>query len=99
MQFLLRFLMIFVCVGQTGSGKTYTMTGASESFNQRGIIPRAVNQLFREIKDKQNLLYTIRVSYLEIYNECLIDLLSPNATSPDLVVVETPNGKILFFPV
>lgn len=34
-----------MCFGQTGTGKTYTMTGSTESYKQRGIIPRAVQEV------------------------------------------------------
>lgn len=66
--------------GQTGAGKTYTMTGSSTSYGQRGIIPRAISQLFREAEEKLEYSVNIRVSYLEIYNDCIRDLLS---TLPD----------------
>ncbi|KAB0799543.1 hypothetical protein PPYR_07423 [Photinus pyralis] len=60
--------------GQTGSGKTYTMTGSSEYFEERGIIPRSIEEIFKHTK--QNIsVYTIYISYLEIYNEIGYDLL------------------------
>ncbi|XP_063712131.1 kinesin-like protein KIF9 isoform X2 [Symsagittifera roscoffensis] len=62
--------------GQTGSGKTFTMTGANETFQNRGIIPRAIQQVFREIGDMPDYAINIKVSYLEIYNEGLFDLLA-----------------------
>jgi len=34
-----------ICFGQTGAGKTYTMTGAAETYKQRGIIPRALQEV------------------------------------------------------
>ncbi|XP_038213008.1 centromere-associated protein E-like isoform X2 [Zerene cesonia] len=59
--------------GQTSSGKTYTMTGTEES---PGIIPLAVLNLFDIIKNIPDRDFLIRVSYVEIYNETLTDLLS-----------------------
>lgn len=47
--------------GQTGAGKTYTMTGSSTSYGQRGIIPRAIQQLFREADEKQDYSINIRL--------------------------------------
>lgn len=35
-----------LCYGQTGAGKTFTMTGSSTNFKYRGIIPRAISQIF-----------------------------------------------------
>lgn len=61
--------------GQTSSGKTYTMMGTEQSM---GIIPRAVNEVFSyiaETSDQREFL--LRVSYLEIYNEMIRDLLAP----------------------
>lgn len=37
-----------MCFGQTGAGKTYTMTGSTESFKQRGIIPRALQEVSQD---------------------------------------------------
>ncbi|KAG1654161.1 Kinesin-like protein KIF16B [Nymphon striatum] len=60
--------------GQTGSGKTYTMMGSSESV---GLIPRICEEMFTQMSSKKNLgtTYRTEVSYLEIYNERVKDLL------------------------
>ncbi|SPO24950.1 probable kinesin motor protein 1 [Ustilago trichophora] len=60
--------------GQTGSGKTHTMSGSDK---EPGVIPRAVEQVFEMIKDEPDREFLLRVSYLEIYNETLKDLLAP----------------------
>ncbi|XP_061786930.1 kinesin-like protein KIFC1 isoform X1 [Nerophis lumbriciformis] len=62
--------------GQTGSGKTYTMEGA-EYDEARGVIPRAVQQIFRaaEKLEEQGWEFTFTASFVEIYNESLRDLL------------------------
>lgn len=65
-----------MCYGQTGAGKTFTMCGATESYQHRGIIPRSISQLFKEIEDRAEFAITCRISYLEIYNETMFDLLS-----------------------
>nr|XP_033787756.1 kinesin-like protein KIF9 isoform X2 [Geotrypetes seraphini] len=75
-----------MCYGQTGAGKTYTITGATENYDHRGIIPRAIQQVFREIEERSNYHIKVRVSYLEIYNETLFDLLS---TMPDIMSTDT----------
>jgi len=46
--------------GQTGAGKTFTMTGATENYQQRGIIPRALSQLFMEIDDRPDYAINLR---------------------------------------
>ena len=58
-----------MCYGQTGSGKTYSMLGLTNNYKQRGIIPRAIQQVFHETREKFDQAITIRVSYVEIYNE------------------------------
>lgn len=69
--------MFFAFTGQTGSGKTFTMEGQA---GNQGIIPRTVKLLFDSIRTAGILgwTYKITASFLEIYNEVLFDLLSPN---------------------
>ncbi|XP_045851980.1 chromosome-associated kinesin KIF4A [Meles meles] len=68
--------------GQTGSGKTYSMGGAytAEQENEPtvGVIPRVIQLLFKEIDKKSDIEFTLKVSYLEIYNEEILDLLCPS---------------------
>ena len=61
--------------GQTGSGKTFTISGSPNNFTYRGIIPRSITRLFNEISNKPEFDFNIQVSYLEIYNEIMFDLL------------------------
>ncbi|ORX41636.1 kinesin-domain-containing protein [Piromyces finnis] len=68
--------------GQTGSGKTYSMGTGLENemnFENQGIIPRAIYELFSILKKKNSLeyKYKLSVTYLELYNEDLNDLLNP----------------------
>uniref|UniRef100_A0A453KWW6 Kinesin-like protein n=1 Tax=Aegilops tauschii subsp. strangulata TaxID=200361 RepID=A0A453KWW6_AEGTS len=60
--------------GQTNSGKTYTMRGSA---NEPGIIPLAVHDLFRTIQQHMDREFLVRMSYMEIYNEEINDLLVP----------------------
>ncbi|XP_009792660.1 kinesin-like protein KIN-5D isoform X1 [Nicotiana sylvestris] len=67
--------------GQTGTGKTYTMEGGGRKKNgefpsDAGVIPRAVRQIF-EILEAQNAEYSMKVTFLELYNEEITDLLAP----------------------
>ncbi|XP_050747249.1 kinesin-like protein KIF9 [Gymnogyps californianus] len=85
-----------MCYGQTGAGKTYTMTGATAEYKHRGIIPRAIQQVFKATAHSVDPFVTVRISYLEIYNETLFDLLSTmthNGTSDmQMAVVDCPQG-------
>ncbi|XP_030643230.1 kinesin-like protein KIF6 [Chanos chanos] len=63
--------------GQTGSGKTFTITGGPERYSDRGIIPRTLSYLFQCFKQDNSMVYTMHISYLEIYNEMGYDLLDP----------------------
>lgn len=49
-----------MCYGQTGAGKTFTMCGATESYQHRGIIPRSISQLFKDIEDRPEFAITCR---------------------------------------
>jgi len=66
--------------GQTGSGKTYTMQGSSNVRQMRGIIPRAIEQVseYKTQLERDGWQYTMQVSFLEIYNETIHDLLREN---------------------
>ncbi|OWZ51163.1 centromeric protein E [Cryptococcus neoformans c45] len=59
--------------GQTGSGKSFTMTGIP---TELGIIPCAVDGVFDAITEEPERAFLLRVSYIEIYNETLRDLLN-----------------------
>lgn len=61
--------------GQTGTGKTHTMEGNINCEENAGIVPRSVNQILQQL-ESSNTEFTIRVSFLELYNEELRDLLS-----------------------
>lgn len=71
--------------GQTGTGKTWSMEGIRDKPELRGIIPNAFEHIFSHIKFAAGgNQYLIRASYLEIYNEDIRDLLSPNATKLEI---------------
>jgi kinesin family protein 6/9 len=62
--------------GETGAGKTYTMCGPPGNYQARGVIPRAIAQVFSEVRGCKENSYNIHVSYLEIYNDLIFDLLA-----------------------
>ena len=59
--------------GMTGTGKTFSMNGTTMS---PGIIPQAITDIFSYIRETPRREFLLRVSYLEIYNEKIHDLLS-----------------------
>ncbi|CAH0563687.1 unnamed protein product [Brassicogethes aeneus] len=73
--------------GPTGAGKTHTMVGDRE---HPGIMIRALNDLFEVVKGKEDE-YSVTMSYLEIYNEQIRDLLNPS--SGFLELREDSKGK------
>ncbi|XP_046335656.2 kinesin-II 95 kDa subunit-like [Haliotis rufescens] len=61
--------------GQTASGKTFTMQGISEPTTQHGIIPRAVEDIFKIVSSTKSEQCVVHCSCYEIYNEEIRDLL------------------------
>ncbi|TVU18121.1 hypothetical protein EJB05_34194 [Eragrostis curvula] len=83
--------------GQTGTGKTYTMEGGGtrktkngELPTDAGVIPRAVRQIF-DILEAQCAEYSMKVTFLELYNEEITDLLAPE--EPKFPVPEDKTKK------
>ncbi|KDN52110.1 kinesin-domain-containing protein [Tilletiaria anomala UBC 951] len=77
--------------GQTGSGKSHSMVGYAE---QKGLIPLTCQRLFDDITSKTaqdpHLKFSVEVSYIEIYNEKVRDLLNPK-NKGNLKVREHPS--------
>ncbi|PWZ24182.1 Kinesin-like protein KIN-7D, chloroplastic [Zea mays] len=76
--------------GVTSSGKTHTMHGDQRS---PGIIPLSVKDAFSIIQETPNREFLLRVSYLEIYNEVVNDLLNP--AGQNLRIREDPQGTFV----
>ncbi|RZB76986.1 Kinesin-like protein KIN-14N isoform C [Glycine soja] len=86
-----------VCIfayGQTGSGKTYTMMGRPGHPEEKGLIPRSLEQIFqtKQSQQPQGWKYEMQVSMLEIYNETIRDLLSTNKSSSEGTPTRVENG-------
>ncbi|NXO03497.1 KIF4 protein, partial [Rhinopomastus cyanomelas] len=85
--------------GQTGSGKTYSMGGTYTADQEHepsvGVIPRVIKLLFQEKEQRQDWEFTLKVSYLEIYNEDILDLLcSSRERSSQISIRDDPKGSI-----
>jgi len=81
--------------GQTGAGKTFTITGSTENFQERGMIPRALSHLFQSISTMIESSVTVRVSYMEIYNEILTDLLATEDEEPKTLTISEDDGMTI----
>ncbi|XP_032837713.1 kinesin-like protein KIF27 isoform X1 [Tyto alba] len=82
--------------GQTGSGKTYTIGGghiASVAEDEKGIIPRAIQELFQHISKNHNIEFHVKVSYIEVYKEELRDLLELETSMKELHIREDEKGN------
>mmetsp|Transcript_592 Transcript_592/g.1371 ORF Transcript_592/g.1371 Transcript_592/m.1371 type:complete len:726 (-) Transcript_592:79-2256(-) len=83
--------------GQTGAGKTHTMSGGHSGFADRGIVPRAISMIYQEAAARPENNITIRLSYVEIYNELMFDLFTDTGVSEqsgDFTIVEDARGNI-----
>uniref|UniRef100_A0A8C8X9D5 Centromere-associated protein E n=1 Tax=Panthera leo TaxID=9689 RepID=A0A8C8X9D5_PANLE len=77
--------------GQTASGKTYTMMGSEDYL---GVIPRAIHDIFQKIKKFPDREFLLRVSYMEIYNETITDLLCDTQKMKPLIIREDFNRNV-----
>lgn len=88
--------------GQTGTGKTHTMTGdicdAKDLAAGAGVIPRAVSQIFNYLESiGGSSEYTVKCCFLELYNEEITDLLTPNSPTdaPKVRILEDRTGVVM----
>lgn len=98
--------------GQSGSGKTFTMLGqdywahdelqsSAPATANEGVIPRSMQWLFRAVnrfKETEGVVAKLSVSYLEIYNERLVDLLSPSTQQQTLEIREYKSSGEMYVP-
>jgi hypothetical protein len=78
-----------------GAGKTYTMAGSRASYAARGLIPRCIAALLSRLAAMPGLAaWSVAVSYLEIYNESLYDLLDLTAEPHELSLYEDGRGRV-----
>ncbi|XP_037041680.1 kinesin-like protein KIF12 isoform X2 [Bradysia coprophila] len=83
------------CYGQTGSGKTHTLTGPPDLFfgkkpdpsdDRHGLVFRAFLYLFQLLQERKDTNFVLKASFLEIYNEKVIDLLNAGSARKPLAV-------------
>jgi len=86
------FSATILAYGATGSGKTYTMVGKGEN---TGLMIRSIRDLFKVVNNDQSKTYSIKISYIEIYNEVLKDLLTDKSKSPPELRTDPKKGVVL----
>jgi len=79
--------------GQTGTGKTHTMLGGSGE--NRGVIPRAAQQILQHVQSDTGHTYIVQVAFLQLYMEMLQDLLDPSSESPIRIREDPEEGVYL----
>ncbi|KAL4224986.1 hypothetical protein ACF0H5_015681 [Mactra antiquata] len=77
--------------GQTGTGKTYTVEGSAKTYHSRGLEPRSLSMIYKELEKRTTEDLSIHISYLEIYQDVGYDLLNPGARTQSYV---TPFPKV-----
>ena len=78
--------------GQTGTGKTYTMVGEFGDEINKGIIPRAFDYIFENVKQDKEYKYNIKISFIQIYLEHIQDLIDP--IQKDIRIRESPEEGV-----
>ncbi|KAI8897043.1 P-loop containing nucleoside triphosphate hydrolase protein, partial [Globomyces pollinis-pini] len=97
-QFLEGFNATILAYGQTFSGKTYTMgsnndeTTASETL---GIIPRVFSDIMNGLKEQDGIENVVKVSFLEIYQEQIRDLLNMQNSHKEISIRDSKDGTIV----
>lgn len=86
--------LTILAYGQTGSGKTFTMGTNYSGTGEMGVIPRAVYDIFDTIKAMENYAFHMSVSFLELYNESLYDLLTSKTRECSVVDLREINNEI-----
>ncbi|XP_053989856.1 chromosome-associated kinesin KIF4A-like [Hylaeus volcanicus] len=80
--------------GQTGSGKTHSMGTNYDETEDCGVIPRAVNDIFHIISSKEDWSFRVTVSFMELYQEQLYDLLTEKQRSQSVVDIRDDGKNI-----
>jgi kinesin family protein 18/19 len=82
--------------GVTGTGKTHTVFGDiyKESNREKGVSTYSIEYLFSQISQIEDYSFNVKLSYLEIYNEQVIDLLT-DQSQPLLIIEDQIKGVIV----
>ena len=75
------------------------MAGSTANYKYRGLIPRAINKIFSEVGGRFDNQIKVSVTYIEIYNELMFDLLSDTPTfeqgGTDVKLLDDATGEVI----
>nr|CAI5848947.1 unnamed protein product [Callosobruchus analis] len=89
------FNITILAYGQTGSGKTHTMGTAHTEHQDAGVIPRVGQEIFEQIRDNFSYSINVTVSFVELYQESLFDLLSTRPREQSTLEIREDNRGII----
>nr|XP_013805805.1 PREDICTED: LOW QUALITY PROTEIN: kinesin-like protein KIF27 [Apteryx mantelli mantelli] len=78
---------------QNVCGSYCSVKHMSAAEDEKGIIPRAIQELFQHISENHNIDFSVKVSYIEVYKEELRDLLELETSVKDLHIREDEKGN------
>lgn len=82
--------------GGVSAGKTHTLCGSTRAYRLRGAIPRTLEEVFQHVKDTSRETETkVEVTFLEIYNEIIRDLLSKDKNHPDVKIEDVDGAAVV----
>lgn len=81
--------------GQTGCGKTFSMMGVPGDERLKGIIPRSFSHIIGVIEEAKEKKFLVRVSFIELYNENIHDLLGPDTDKKMQLRLHTKKGMYI----
>ena len=74
------------------------MSGSTSNYKYRGLIPRAINKIFSEVGGRFDNKITVKVSFVELYNELMFDLLSEtppqDQSGSNITIQEDTRGEV-----
>ena len=79
--------------GQTASGKTYTMEGSARKYSERGLVSRILSRVYSRLEERKDEDFTVRVSFMEIYQDVGYDLLNP-ANNNNTYTITLPKVRV-----
>lgn len=80
--------------GITNAGKTHTIMGNTKESQQWGVIPRALQDIFSHMEQRSSTNYSLSLSYMEIYNEGIYDLLPKESSTKKFVGASRESLKL-----